>query len=54
MAAQSSCGKLPSHTGTGFRKSRKFIKRATAKLARRNGRKYGEDAPRRTITGWAD
>ena len=54
MAAQSAVGKLPSHTGTGFRKSRRYIKRATAKLARRMGKRYGEDAPRRTITGWAD
>ena len=54
MASQAYTGKLPPHTGTGWRKSRRYIKRATAKLARRNGRKYGEDAPRRTITGWAD
>ena len=54
MASQAYTGKLPPHTGTGFRKSRRYIKRATSKLARRAGKRYGEDAPVRVITGWVD
>jgi hypothetical protein len=45
---------LPSHTGSGFRKARKFIKRVTSKKARRNGKTLREDAPTKRIQGWAD
>jgi hypothetical protein len=54
MASQAYTGKLPSHTGSGYRKSRKYIKRATSKLCRRQGKRYGEDAPVRVVTGWVD
>jgi len=52
MAAQT--GKLPSHTDTSFRKSRRFIKRQTSKLARRLGKRMGEDTPVRVVKGYAD
>jgi dsRNA-specific ribonuclease len=45
---------LPSHTGSGFRKARKFIKRVTSKKARRNGKERQQDAPTRRIQGWTD
>lgn len=54
MASQAYTGKLPSHTGTAFRKSRRYVKRATAKLSRRMGKRWGEDAPVRVVTGWVD
>jgi hypothetical protein len=45
---------LPSHTGSGkFRKTRKFIKRGTAKKARIEGKRYGENVSPR-IKGYAD
>lgn len=45
---------LPSHTGSGFRKARKFIKRVTSKKARRAGKALREDAPAKRIKGWTD
>lgn len=39
-------------TDTGFRKGRKMVKRQTAKLARRLGKKLLEDAPPRNTRGW--
>lgn len=46
---------LPSHTGSGkFRKARKFIKRATSKKARIEGKLLREDAAPRRIKGYAD
>lgn len=57
---------LPSHTAGRFRKARRFIKRNTARLARRLGKKPSaeltgstsrmgmEDAPARVIKGYAD
>jgi hypothetical protein len=44
---------LPSHTGTEFRKVRKFIKRATAKKVRREGKLRGENLTPR-IQGYVD
>lgn len=38
----------------GFAKTRKQIKRATSKLARRLGRRMLEDAPVRVTRGYAD
>lgn len=46
---------LPSHTSCGrFRKARKFIKRATSKKARAEGKRLQEDAAPRRIKGWTD
>ena len=45
---------LPSHTGSSFRKARKFIKRSTSKKARYARKRLGEDAPNRIITGYVD
>jgi hypothetical protein len=46
--------KLPSHTDTAFRKSRRYIKQQTAKKMRRLGKKLQEDAPKSVIKGWSD
>ncbi len=46
--------KLPSHTRSNWRKTRKSIKRQTAKTLRRLSRKHGMDAPSSVIKGWAD
>jgi len=45
---------LPSHTGTGWRKLRKAIKRATSRKTRHEGKVMHEDAPIRSTKGWAD
>ena len=45
---------LPSHTGSGFRKGRKWIKRSTSKKARRQGKALMEDVPPRVTQGWTD
>jgi len=47
-------GKLPSNTHSNWRKTRKSIKRQTAKALRRLARKHGMDAPISIIKGWAD
>ena len=50
----SSNGKLASHTGSGARFMRAFVKRQTAKLARRGGKKLLDNAPRRVTRGYDD
>lgn len=45
---------LPSHTSSGFRKARKFIKRVTSKKARREGKQHREDASVKRTRGWTD
>lgn len=52
MASRAYTGKLESHAGSAFRKSRAYVKRTTAKLARRLAKKYGEDTPQRRVEGW--
>lgn len=46
--------KLVSETGSGFRKSRKRIKRNTSKIRRRLGKVMLEDAPPKFYRGWVD
>ena len=50
MAAHT--GKIP--LGWKAPGARKFIKRSTAKLARRLGKRFLDNAPRRVTNGYAD
>jgi len=46
---------LPRHqTDSGWRKTKRFIKRQTGKTLRRLGKKHLEYAPRSVIRGWCD
>lgn len=46
-------GKLHSGTQSGFRKIKRFIKKQTARHARRDGKIRFEDAAPRRTRGWA-
>jgi hypothetical protein len=45
---------LAKQTPTGWRKTRQWMKRWTARLARRLGKLLREDAPQRRTEGWSD
>lgn len=54
MGTKSMCVKLVSHTGSGFRKTRSYIKKTTSKFRRRVNRDRLDDAPVRVTEGWVD